>query len=63
MASFMEHTGILGHRHAAHLLRRSTYNFTKKQVDLFANKTPQEAVDNLFTTSAHSFLTTPNRRR
>ncbi len=51
MSSFVEHTGILGHKHAAHLLRRCTYCFTKAQVDLFATKTPKEAVDDLFTTS------------
>lgn len=53
MASLQPHTGVLGHRLAAHLLRRCTFCYTKTRIDEFANKTAEEAVAELFD------LTTP----
>lgn len=38
-------TSPLGKRLAAHLLRRTTYNYNKKRIEEFALKTPQQALD------------------
>lgn len=48
MASLNPNTQVLGHRHAAHLLRRATYNHNKTTIDAFALKTANKAVDELF---------------
>ena len=48
MASLNPKTGALNHRLAAHLLRRTTYVPTRQNVDTFAIKTADEAVDDLF---------------
>ncbi len=42
----------LGHRLAAHLLRRTTYAVTKANVDSFATKTVSQAMTELFTPKA-----------
>ena len=47
MAALDLYTGILGKRLAAHLLRRSTYCFTRERVLAFASKTPAQAVAEL----------------
>lgn len=44
MASLNTYTGVLGHRLAAHLLRRATFNITKERIALFAGYTPTQAV-------------------
>lgn len=48
MASLAPRTGVLGHRLAAHLLRRTTFNFNRTRIDDFATKTAAEAVTELF---------------
>lgn len=53
MASLQTHTAVLGHRLAAHLLRRTTYVQKKELIDEFANYTPQQAVQQLFEISPH----------
>ncbi|TAE59579.1 MAG: DUF1800 family protein, partial [Bacteroidetes bacterium] len=45
MASLSPKTGTLGRRLAAHLLRRATFGATRQEIDLFAGKTADEAVD------------------
>lgn len=47
MASLNAKTGALGRRLAAHLLRRTSYQFTRERIELFATKTADEAVDEL----------------
>jgi uncharacterized protein (DUF1800 family) len=47
MASLTPKTGQLGKRLANHLLRRATYNVSKKRIDDFAKKTPAQAVAEL----------------
>lgn len=47
MASLNPKSGVLGHRLAAHLLRRATYVPTRINIDNFAVKTVSEAVDDL----------------
>ena len=48
MASLNKRQGLLGKRLAAHLLRRTTYNITKARIETFANKTAEQAVNELF---------------
>ncbi|MFT5383222.1 MAG: hypothetical protein ACI8VT_001130, partial [Saprospiraceae bacterium] len=48
MASLNPKSGVLNHRLAAHLLRRTTYVPTRQNIDNFAIKTVDEAVDDLF---------------
>jgi uncharacterized protein (DUF1800 family) len=48
MASLAPLAGDLGHRRAAHLLRRTSYRFTKAKVDQLAELTANQAVDVLF---------------
>ena len=48
MASLNKRQGLLGKRLAAHLLRRTTYNITKARIEAFANKTAEQAVNELF---------------
>jgi len=47
MASLSPYTDTLGTRKAAHLLRRAAFGATKKEIDMMAGKTPQEAVASL----------------
>ncbi|MDO8970963.1 MAG: DUF1800 family protein, partial [Saprospiraceae bacterium] len=47
MASLSPLTGSLGHRRAAHLLRRTSFNYTKPRVDQMANQTAAQALANL----------------
>lgn len=49
MPDISPYTGTLGNRLAAHLLRRTTYGPTKAQILEYAARTPQQAVDILFT--------------
>lgn len=44
MTTIAVKTSPLGKRLASHLLRRTTYNYTKQRIDEFALKTPQEAL-------------------
>ncbi|MFK7979666.1 MAG: DUF1800 family protein [Saprospiraceae bacterium] len=48
MASLTPHSGSLGIRLAAHLLRRATYKTTASRIETFANYTPQQAINKLF---------------
>jgi uncharacterized protein (DUF1800 family) len=43
-----EFSGTLGHKRAAHLLRRATFGARKEQIDAFANLTPAQAITQLF---------------
>jgi uncharacterized protein (DUF1800 family) len=45
MASLSPYQGQLGHRLAAHLLRRASYRYIKPRVDAFAQMTAAEALD------------------
>lgn len=45
MASINPHTAVLGVKNARHLLRRSTFKYTKTLIDQFAVLTPQQALD------------------
>ena len=47
MASLTPMQGALGYRHAAHLLRRTSYRFTKAKVDEMAGQTAAEALATL----------------
>ncbi|GAA4236129.1 hypothetical protein GCM10022291_19780 [Postechiella marina] len=49
MASINPLNGKLGLRKAKHLLRRATFNYTKEQLDIFANMTATEAVNSIAT--------------
>lgn len=49
MASINPNTAVLGIKFARHLLRRSTYVYTKALIDQYALLTPTQAVDLLFT--------------
>lgn len=49
MASLTARTGVLGHRLAAHLLRRATYHPTKPLIDAYAAKTVAQAINDLMT--------------
>ncbi len=48
MASLTPMSGTLGMTNAKHLIRRTTYNITKSQIDSFTNMTVSDAVDSLF---------------
>ncbi len=48
MPSLSPHTQTLGKRLASHLLRRSTFKIFREKIDLFAELTPDEAVEELF---------------
>ena len=50
MASLNPLQGVLGHRKAAHLLRRTTFRFTKPKVDQLSVLTIDQALDNLLQT-------------
>ncbi len=47
MASLTAFQGKLGKKYAAHLLRRITFGPTKREIDTFAEKTPEEALADL----------------
>lgn len=47
MASLSPFQGALGHRRAAHLLRRTSYVYTKAKVDQLANQTAAQALSSL----------------
>lgn len=49
MPSLTKKTDTLGYSNAYHLLRRTTYNITKARIMDFATKTPEEALNILFT--------------
>jgi uncharacterized protein (DUF1800 family) len=49
MASINPLQGTLGTRRAAHLLRRTTYQYTRAKVDDMANQTPADALSSLLT--------------
>ena len=51
MASISAYTDVLGTRKAAHLLRRASFGGTKKEIDSWAAKTPQQAVSALLISS------------
>ncbi|NJO01116.1 MAG: DUF1800 domain-containing protein [Bacteroidia bacterium] len=47
MASITPRTGKLGKRHAAHLLRRTSFQVTRKRIDQFAGFTVEDALKRL----------------
>ena len=47
MASLNPLQGALGQRRAAHLLRRTSYRYTKAKVDEMATQTAAQALDSL----------------
>lgn len=47
MASLSPYSGVLGLRKAKHLLRRASFSYSKSDLDAFALKTPQQALDTL----------------
>ena len=49
MASLSPFTGTLGVKLAAHLLRRTTFGSTRKNIDDFSTKTVDDAINTLFT--------------
>ncbi|MDP5172367.1 MAG: DUF1800 domain-containing protein [Bacteroidia bacterium] len=49
MASLAPHTGVLGRRLAAHLLRRTTFGATRQEIDSYAALSADQAVDQLMT--------------
>ncbi len=57
MPSLDAAAGLLGKRHAAHLLRRSTFGVTRTLIESFALKTATQAVDEL--TAVTPVTTTP----
>lgn len=52
MASLVPHTGTLGRRLAAHLLRRTSFGPTKAEIDTFADLTADQAVEQLLSLPA-----------
>lgn len=52
MPSLAPKTGVLGHRLAKHLLRRTTYHITRAKIDAFALLTAEDAVNQLMIVSA-----------
>ncbi|CAL2090887.1 DUF1800 family protein [Tenacibaculum sp. 190524A05c] len=47
-----QHTQALGLRNAKHLLRRTSFNYTKETLLEFSNLTPEQAFDKLITTQS-----------
>ena len=47
MSTLTPLNGVLGYRRAKHLLRRSTFNFSKNKIDLLSEKTAEQALDYL----------------
>ncbi|MEO0470307.1 MAG: DUF1800 family protein [Bacteroidota bacterium] len=56
MASLQSRTGLLGKRHAAHLLRRATFGPTKAEILQFSQLTASQAVSQLLTLPAKPAL-------
>ena len=56
MASLAKITGVLGRKHAAHLLRRATFGPTINQIDQFASYTADQAMTQLLDDSAENPL-------
>ncbi len=56
MASLKKITGVLGRKHAAHLLRRATFGPTINQIDQFAGFTADEAMTQLLDDSSENPL-------
>ena len=56
MASLTKITGVLGRKHAAHLLRRATFGPTINQIDQFASYTADQAMTQLLDDSAENPL-------
>lgn len=52
MPTLVPKTDVLGFDNAYHLLRRTTYNITKARILEFSTKTPQQAVNLLFSFTA-----------
>ena len=52
MASLNPKTEVLGYYKAAHLLRRACYKVTKSMINSYATKTPEQALNDLFTFTA-----------
>jgi len=52
MASLASFQGSLGQKRAAHLLRRTSYRYTKQRIDQLASMTVDQAVSNLLTINA-----------
>ncbi len=48
MASISPNTNVLGAKNAKHLLRRSSFVYTKSLIDKFSELTPKQALDLLF---------------
>lgn len=59
MASLSPKTSVLGKRLAAHLLRRTCFKYTKQRVDDLANKTPQQALNQLMAAASPLQLEEP----
>ncbi len=59
MASLTPKTSVLGKRLAAHLLRRTCFNYTKQRVDELATKTPNQALNELMAAPPPLQLTEP----
>lgn len=51
MTNLSKKTSVLGFQNAYHLLRRTTYNITKTRIQEFAELSPDQALDLLFTFS------------
>jgi len=52
MASLSPLTGTLGHRRAAHLLRRTSFNYSKPKVDQMAGQTAAQVLNSLLQLNA-----------
>ena len=59
MASLLPNTSVLGNINAKHLLRRSTFKYTKTLIDQFSTLTPQQALDLLLVNNSLT-LALPN---
>lgn len=59
MASLLPNTLVLGNAYAKHLLRRSTFKYTKTLIDQFSTLTPQQALDLLLVNNSLT-LALPN---
>lgn len=59
MASLALNTTPLTMQQAAHLLRRTTFVYTKERVDELTNMSPSDAIDSLLTTLPAPYLTEP----
>jgi hypothetical protein len=48
MASLAPNNAVLGEKHARHLLKRATFNYTQALVRSFSSLTPAQAIESLF---------------